>query len=221
MLPNDIDTGVFTDEALTIITSMYQDGVMKGELEYKSAGYPPKQDYVPFINAPKACGFTDERDEKEFSRRFRLADELKAARIVAAIQGCKLEGGLVCEYITKLNDLVVEVDHDPYTRYPYIINDMKFTRGLMDENGNSGWKLAKERDKKGVSMRKRDLPKLRKSKTTGAIVLFTGIETGVELTNYLSNDDSRCRESYIPRDTYLQWQPLSVKETIKALKGQK
>ena len=53
MLPNDIDTGVFTDEALTIITSMYQDGVMKGELQYKTAGYPPKQDYAPFINTPR------------------------------------------------------------------------------------------------------------------------------------------------------------------------
>lgn len=70
MLPNDIDTGVFTDEALTIITSMQQDGVMKGELQYKTAGYPPKQDYAPFINVPKACSFTDERDEKEFARRF-------------------------------------------------------------------------------------------------------------------------------------------------------
>nr|DAM80240.1 MAG TPA: hypothetical protein [Caudoviricetes sp.] len=78
MLPNDIDTGVFTDEALTIITSMQQDGVMKGELQYKSTGYPPKQDYTPFINTPKACSFTDEQDEKEFARRFRLADELNA-----------------------------------------------------------------------------------------------------------------------------------------------
>lgn len=76
MLPNDIDTGVFTDEALTIITSMQQDGVMKGGLETKTTGYPPKRDYVPFINTPRACGFTDERDEKEFARRFRLADEL-------------------------------------------------------------------------------------------------------------------------------------------------
>lgn len=78
MLPNDIDTGVFTDEALTIITSMQQDGVMKGGLEYKPTGYPPKQDYAPFINTPKACSFTDEQDEKEFARRFRLADELNA-----------------------------------------------------------------------------------------------------------------------------------------------
>lgn len=57
MLPNDIDTGVFTDEALTIIQSMYQDGVMKGELEYKPTGYPPKQDYAPFINAPQGLQF--------------------------------------------------------------------------------------------------------------------------------------------------------------------
>lgn len=72
MLPNDIDTGVFTDEALTIITSMYQDGVMKGELQYKSAGYPPKQDYAPFINAPKACSFTDEQDKKRILPPFPL-----------------------------------------------------------------------------------------------------------------------------------------------------
>ena len=98
---------------------------------------------------------------------------------------------------------------------------MKFTRGLISENGDGGWKLARERDKKGVSMRKRDLPKLRKSKTTGAIVLFTGIETGVELTNYLTDDDTRCSESYVPRDTDAKWQPLTVKEAIKALKEQK
>nr|DAT49096.1 MAG TPA: hypothetical protein [Caudoviricetes sp.] len=159
---------------------------------------------------------------KVFTKKtFKGVDELKAARIVAAIQDCKLEGGLVCEYGTELNDLVVEVDHDPYARYPYIINGDYFTRGLIDENGNSGWKLTKGRDKACIRMAKRDLPKLRKSKTTGAIVLFTGIETGVELTNYLSDDDTRCSESYIPRDTYSQWQPLSVKEAIEALKGQK
>jgi hypothetical protein len=154
-------------------------------------------------------------------KTFKGVDELKAARIVAAIQGCKVEGGLVCEYGTKLNDLVVEVDHDPYARYPYIINGDYFTRGLIDENGNSGWKLTKGSDKACIRMAKRDLPKLRKSKTTSAIVLFTGIETGVELTNYLSNDTTRCRESYIPRDTDAKWQPLSVKEAIKALKEQK
>lgn len=64
---------------------------------------------------------------KVFAKKtFKGVDELKAARIVAAIQDCKLEGGLVCEYGTTLNDLVVEVDHDPYTRYPYIINGNYF-----------------------------------------------------------------------------------------------
>ena len=75
MLSHDIG-GVFTDESWKIIASMYQDGVMKGKLKYKIMGFPPKQEYVPFIHTHKACGFTDERDEKEFARRFRLADEL-------------------------------------------------------------------------------------------------------------------------------------------------
>lgn len=91
---------------------------------------------------------------KVFTKKtFKGVDELKAARIVAAIQDCKLEGGLVCEYGTGLNDLVVEVDHDPYTRYPYIINVIKFTRGLIDENGNSGWKLSKKVDKSLIRMK--------------------------------------------------------------------
>lgn len=123
-------------------------------------------------------------------------------------------------------DIIVEMLKEGAVKGRFIIADDErllyptYT-AINGENGNSGWKLAKERDKKSISMRKRDLPKLRKSKTTGAIVLLAGIETGVELTNYLSNDDYRCRESYVPRDTDAKWQPLTVKEAIKALKGQK
>lgn len=74
----DIDTGVFTEEALKVIASMYQDGVMQGDLKYQTSCFPLKQMTCRTLSIPKVCGFTDGRDEKEFARRFRLADSLDA-----------------------------------------------------------------------------------------------------------------------------------------------